>query len=556
MLRPDLFGPCLVVGSPMSYWQGVRGKNPMRYSGGLLGGSWMTALTSDLGAGIFDGIWLILNFDNLNPANWLWTKQYQVYQNADTEGPRYLEFEKWWGDFIVLNGDEIQYLVDELFVGDKLTHNQLISSGGQLFDVRNIFSPIICFTSLGDNISPPQQTLGWILDAYRDVEDIHTQGKTILYCLDQKAGHLALFVSSRVAVNEHEQFIQLVDVIDCLPPGLYEMVITPRDKGETKLTPESSSVTFEPRSLDDIRALGRNSAEDDRAFQAVERLSELNYNVYRTFFQAGVRALANSQTAALARNLNPLRLSYSLFTSKNPLLQEAGKLAEGVRKGRKPVSPTNPYWQMQEAVSAQIEATLKSFGDARDAMVEQLFFGVFGSPNIHNLFQMTEAEKALRRTPATTPAQITAWENEKLALAAKLSTGTYEDALIRAAISIVGSLGTMDSRTALTLNEARQSLMNLSLQDFKAMVRTQASILWLYRDQALTALPNLVPSEAKRKELLRTIQAGALAIGPISEVEQDCLSRLAEALGLGSDSSQATVVSSRAVTERALHAPE
>ena len=49
MLRPDLFGPCLVAGAPMSYWQGVHGKNPMRYSGGLLGGSWLTAMTSDLG---------------------------------------------------------------------------------------------------------------------------------------------------------------------------------------------------------------------------------------------------------------------------------------------------------------------------------------------------------------------------------------------------------------------------------------------------------------------------------------------------------------------------
>ena len=53
MLRPDLFGPCLVAGSPMSYWQGVHGKNPMRYAGGLLGGSWLTAMTSDLGNGKF-----------------------------------------------------------------------------------------------------------------------------------------------------------------------------------------------------------------------------------------------------------------------------------------------------------------------------------------------------------------------------------------------------------------------------------------------------------------------------------------------------------------------
>ena len=66
------FGPCLVAGSPMSYWQGVHGKNPMRYSGGLLGGSWLTAMMSDLGNGKIDGTGLILNFDMLNPGNWLW----------------------------------------------------------------------------------------------------------------------------------------------------------------------------------------------------------------------------------------------------------------------------------------------------------------------------------------------------------------------------------------------------------------------------------------------------------------------------------------------------
>ncbi len=538
MLRPDLFGPCLIVGSPMSYWQGVRGKNPMRYSGGLLGGSWLTALTSDLGAGKFDGAWLVENFDNLNPANWLWTKQYQVYANADKEAPRYLEFEKWWGAFIMTNGEEMQWLVDELFVGDKLTHNQLLSSDGKLFDFRNISSPVICFTSFADDISPPQQTLGWILDVYRDVEDIYAHGKTIVYCLDQKAGHLALFVSSRVAVNQHEQFIQLIDIIDCLPPGLFEMIVTSKDDGEAKLTPESNA-TFEPRTLDDIRALGRNSAEDDRAFQTVERLSELNYNHYRTFFQAGVRALTNNQTAALARDLHPLRLSYSLFTSKSPGMQEVARLAAQVRDTRQPVSPSNPFWQLQETVAAQIETALKTFGDARDAMVEQLFWATFGSPTLQSLLQMTEAEKAARRAPALTYEQIAAWEKEKVELAAKLNTGTFDDAIIRAGLFIIGSMGTMDSKTALTLNEARKSMTNLSLSEFKALVRTQASVLRIYRDRALEALPDLVPSDAKRKELLRTVRAGVLAIGPITEVEEDCLVRLAEILGLGGEAAAA-----------------
>ena len=55
----------------------MRGKNPMRYLGGLLGGSWLTALTSDLGNGKFDGAYLVDNFENLNPANTLLGQELQ-----------------------------------------------------------------------------------------------------------------------------------------------------------------------------------------------------------------------------------------------------------------------------------------------------------------------------------------------------------------------------------------------------------------------------------------------------------------------------------------------
>src|SRR5664279_2811865 len=208
MLRPDLFGPCLVAGSPMSYWQGVHGKDPMRYSGGLLGGSWLTAMTSDLGNGTFDGTWLVMNFDSLGPANWLWGKQYEIYTNIDAGAERYLGFEKWWGDFIQINGDGLQFLVDNFFIGDKLTRNQLQSRDGTTFDVLNITSPIIVFTSTGDNISPPPQTLGFILDLYRDVDDIRATGRTIVYCLSHKIGHLALVVSSKVGAKQDEEFVE------------------------------------------------------------------------------------------------------------------------------------------------------------------------------------------------------------------------------------------------------------------------------------------------------------------------------------------------------------
>ena len=56
----------------------------MRYSGGLLGGSWLTALTGDMGGGKFDGGWLVQNFENQNPANTLWDSQlsHHDYRNG------------------------------------------------------------------------------------------------------------------------------------------------------------------------------------------------------------------------------------------------------------------------------------------------------------------------------------------------------------------------------------------------------------------------------------------------------------------------------------------
>ena len=189
-----------------------------------MGGSWLTALTSDLGHGKFDGAWLVQNFENLNPANTLWTKQYNLYSKIDTEAERYLEFERWWGGHVNLNAEEIQFIVYELFVGNNLASGKIEMSDGQKVDLRKIKSPIVVFCSKGDNITPPQQALGWILDLYENVDEIRSYGQTIVYTIHETTGHLGIFVSGGVAKKEHSEFSSNIDLIDTLPPGLYEAV--------------------------------------------------------------------------------------------------------------------------------------------------------------------------------------------------------------------------------------------------------------------------------------------------------------------------------------------
>src|SRR5690349_5319384 len=315
-MRPELFGPIIVAGSPMSYWAGVRGKNPMRYSGGLLGGSWLTALTGDMGAGRFDGAWLVQNFENMNPSNTLWTKQYNVYSKVDTEAPRYLEFERWWGGHVNLNAEEIQFIVDELFVGNRLAAGEIKLSDGTAIDLRNINRPIVVFCSKGDNITPPQQALGWILDLYKDVNEIRSYGQTIVYTIHETVGHLGIFVSGGVARKEHGEFSNNIDLIDVLPPGLYEAGF----EAETDATQN--------------RALGGNDAADERRSATAARVSEMNLALYRTFLQPAVRAMCPPALADAMREMHPLRLQYSLFSDANPFMAPIAAWAEQARQNR------------------------------------------------------------------------------------------------------------------------------------------------------------------------------------------------------------------------------
>src|SRR5437773_5038946 len=416
MLRavaPELMGPILLAGAPRSYWAGEGTQNPMRYAGGMLGGSWLASLAGDLGNGRFDGVHLVANFESLNPANTLWKKPYNLYAKIDTEEPRYLDFERWWGGFFLLNEEEMRFIVNNLFVGNRLASGEIVTSAGRRIDLRNIRSPIVVFASWGDNITPPQQALNWIPDVSASVDEIRANEQTIVYCLHKSIGHLGIFVSAGVAKRETAELASALDLIETLPPGLYEAVIedTRPETPGLELVAGRYLIKFVPRTIDDILALD-DGRDDEQAFEVVKRVSEINQGLYDTFASPLVRSTSSEAAARAIRALNPARLERTLFSDLNPWMHWVKAMAETVRENRRPAAADNPFVQAERHASERIEQALDGFRDSRDAMYEGAFKAIYGSPWLAAAVGLSAA--SVRRRGPRRGAQLPSWESEEL----------------------------------------------------------------------------------------------------------------------------------------------
>ena len=540
-IRPELFGPIIIAGSPLEYWAGVRGKNPMRYSGGLLGGSWLAALTSDLGHGKFDGAWLVQNFENQNPANTLWSKQYNLYSKIDTEASRYLGFERWWGGHVNLNAEEIQFIVDELFIGNNLAAGRILTTNGTAIDLRNIRSPIVVFCSKGDNITPPQQALGWILDLYDDVEQIRSYGQTIVYTIHESVGHLGIFVSGGVARKQHDEFSSNIDLIDVLPPGLYEAVFELRTENTTggELVVGEWVMRCEQRTLDDIRALGGNDAADERRFATATRVSEANLALYRTFVQPAVRALANASTAEWLQRMHPLRLQYELFSDANPLMSAVGAMAKQIRERRSSVSADNPFVALQENASQQIVTALDGWRVVSEDMAERLFLSVYGAPALQAAVGIDpKGARPLRRANKN-PLHRRLIDARIAELKSRITKGGLREGIVRALLYVGIPRGAVDERGFEAIRHVRaieDGATRLSLGEFKGMVREQFFMLLMDAEAAVAAIPALLPKDAdERRQAFATLRQVLSARGEISGEVAERLARIAQLFDVTSE---------------------
>jgi hypothetical protein len=369
-----LVGPVVLNGSPLSYWAGESGVNPMRVAGGLLGGAWLAHMMADLGDGRFDGAWLAANFENLKPEA-VWQKYATLFADIDTERERFLEFERWWNGFYFLSREEILAIVENLFIGNQLEEGKFRICEGCTADLRRIRNPLVIFASYGDNITPPHQALGWIPAVYKDTADLKAAGQRIVYLTNPHAGHLGIFVSAKIARLEHRAILESLEDLGALAPGLYEMKID-NPSGDPDCHKPRYAVRFEERRVEDLKFAATHAP-----FERARQVSETNELLYASFVSPVVQAFANPWTAATLEWLHPMRTSRYLFSERfSPWMRGLAELARIIEKHRAPLPQDCPSIERERDFLRQVAEAIKMVRERRDAAEEEAFAVLYGAP--------------------------------------------------------------------------------------------------------------------------------------------------------------------------------
>lgn len=510
--HPDKTGPIAINGAPMAYWAGSNGRNPMRYLGGQVGGVWPAMLMADLGNGVFDGSLLVQNFEQLNPANTYWKKLYNLYAKVDSEAERFLEFERWWGGFFMMNEEEIRWIVENLFVGNRLAHGQAYF-GDERIDLKNIRSPIIVFASHGDNITPPQQALNWIADTFQDVNEIKARGQRIVYLLHDSVGHLGIFVSAKVAGREHDAITDAMRAIEALPPGLYEM--------ELETGADRVHIKFAPRTVDDILNLD-DGRKDEEMFAAVAKVSEASAAFYENFLRPVVRSVVNEETARRFFASRPLRLERSLISNRNPLLAPVAALAERARAERRPVAADNPWLALEQFHSDMIAQRLDLYRDLRDAAQELRFHALYSSlpAQLIGKQELSGREQKSADTLLMLPDVRAALD--------RVEQGGEAEAVVRMLELLSRARGYVRRsrlERELTLFSTEQPFSAMDEEARARLIHEQALIVQFATEKAKASLPALLPSAKERKRALELVMRVA---GPAETMHPQALALYGE----------------------------
>jgi tellurite resistance protein len=389
--------------------------------------------------------------------------------------------------------------------------------------LKAVRSPIIVFSSAGDNITPPQQALNWIADVYSSTEEIKANGQVIVGLLHEDVGHLGIFVSGRVAKKEHTQIVEVLKYIESLRPGLYLMEIKESKSSNGKSKYE---VSVEERRLEDLRRLNKLERRDEKPFEVVAEFSAFGEQAYTLFVRPFVRPLVNETSAELGRLFHPLRWQRWALSDMNPWMWPVAALASTVQKKRYAAPPENVFRHAEKTASDMLVAGLNWFRDVRDATLESLFFQIYGPLAVSGLAPKAAAElTASKVDPRELPIVQQALES--------IGKGGYAEALALIGALIGRGAGRIPiARLELVDRFVRtdEVLSRLSTEEVRRIKAEQAVVAELEPERGLQSLPKLLSKPSDRRRALEVLDE-AVVVVELTDAQKTMLDRVLEALG-------------------------
>jgi hypothetical protein len=398
---------------------------------------------------------------------------------------------------------------------------------------------VVVFASRGDNITPPPQALNWIIDAWGDERAISVAGRVIVYVLHESVGHLGIFVGAAIARKEHDQMVNSLDVIEILPPGLYQMNVRSKDGAEVNrwedLEPGGYTVQFEPRTMDDLRAINPEGRDEEQLFSTVAQVSRINTALYKSWVRPWLRPLCSRQVADAATHRHPLRWKRQALSDANPASASIAQFAERVRKHRHPVPEDHPGRQWERAVSTWVEGSLNMYRDLRDQWVVNCTRLAFGPLGLGAWLPPQPPHEQLAATRAK--AELDEVRRDVLA---HIGEGGFAQAVCRIVLAGMISTGPFERRSLrlaqlLAMLPATQRASPQAPVDWQALMREEARISAVAPVEALNALARMLPDTESRERAL-AVAAAVMMIEPtLGNPHSEIIELLIGMLGVDAD---------------------
>jgi hypothetical protein len=261
-------------------------------------------------------------------------------------------------------------------------------------------------------------------------------------------------------------------------------------------------VSFVELRLEDVaKRLNRFERDDERPFEALNAVSELNQRAYELFGRPLVQALATEEGARLQRIFHPLRLQRWAASDLNPFTWWLGPAAQLAKAQRQPVAADHPARRTEALVASLTSASLDGWRALRDAVGEASFFQIYG--NLHAL--------CLEQAPADTARALPVADSQLVDDAlSRIDQGGYAEALARVAFLMAHDAEPLPlARVRLAhdlLEDYRDLLPELPPAQVRRIGGAQEVIARHEPDKAVETLPALLRGPQDRQRLLTLLE--------------------------------------------------